>query len=490
MPVSLEEARSRLLAAAQPRQAPTLAELCARTVGFELHSWQRDHLCPLLQRCKDERGLRIAIHGPPQYGKSIITSQRFPAWLIGVDPTHRVGLACYNETHATRFGSVIKDLIRSDAYRSMFPHVSLRADAASGDFQTEQRKRCADGQPSFHAMGLLSGFTGKGVDTLIIDDPYKSAAEARSEIINENVWQWWSETAGPRVPDTTNVIVMFHRYHEDDLAGRLLATGKFENVRFPAVADSNEDGSDPTGRQPGELLSPMRSREWLQEQEEQNPQMYLGQFQGKPRPEDGALFKREWFKVMEMGEVPRGLKWVRFWDFAASEEKYGDRTAGALCAIGPDHTLIIKDVTAFRMEWPDACELIADIATAEHPEVALGGEKAALQKAFIQDLVKALKTRGDKVAIYPLRPVGDKKERASGWAARAKFDKVRLVRGAWNQEFIEECMAFPHGKHDDRVDAVSGAYELLYALRNETPHEQKTYTPGTVDYYRQLARRK
>src|SRR3990167_8127964 len=73
-----------------------LADFAEMSCNFKLHDWQRNHLCPILERCIHEKGLRIAVHGPPRFGKSFIVSQRLPAWLIGLDPTHRVGVACYN----------------------------------------------------------------------------------------------------------------------------------------------------------------------------------------------------------------------------------------------------------------------------------------------------------------------------------------------------------------------------------------------------------
>lgn len=455
------------------------ADFVERTVNFKLHSWQRDYLCPMLQRCRTEKGLRIAMHGPPQFGKSIVASQRLPADLIGRDPKHRVGLACYNETHATGFGQVIKDLMLSPEFQAIYGDLGIRPDAPAGRFFTSQRKAEGDAQPSFLAMGLLSGFTGKGVDTLIIDDPYASAEDARSEAINEKVWRWWAQTAGVRISEEANVIVMFHRYHEDDFAGRLLSTGKFEYVRFPAIADDNLDGSDPTGRNPGELLSPMRSREWLQAQEDADPKTFLGQFQGKPRPDEGQLFQREYFR--KEPSAPKLDRWVRFWDLATKSDQTGDFTAGALVGIGPDHTIYLRDMVRFRAEWPEACETIVAVTSRdslncqrEGADYQVGVEKVAWMQPMIQDLFR--KAIFDHVPLVPVKPKGKKKERASGWAARARFDKFRYVEGQWDQQaFIKECLAFDGLEltHDDQVDAVSGGYELLWHLKGGFVEEPK-----------------
>lgn len=480
------------MARAEP---PRLAEFVESTVNFELHSWQRDHLCPVLERCRTETGLRIAIHGPPQYGKSIIVGQRLPAWLIGCDPYHRVGLACYNETHATGFGQVVKDVILSPAFEDVFPGVAVRKDAPAGRFMTGQRMSRADAQPSFLAMGLLSGFTGKGVDTLIVDDPYASADDAISETINEKVWRWWAQTAGVRIAEDANVIVMFHRYHEDDFAGRLLATGKFEYIRFPAVGDGGLD--DPTGRTPGELLSPMRSREWLQEQEDADPKVYLGQFQGKPRPDEGAFFKREDF--IEEPFAPLDY-WVRSFDLAYTADESGDFTVGVLMGLNAKGQVVIRDIQRFRAEWGDAVEII-DAIIAQDKELAakegfkyhVGVEAVASQSAFVKDLIR--KGIGGNVSLRPIQFKGkdkDKKTRASGWQARGRQLKTVLTNiDQWDkQAFLKECLSFTGqkiDKHDDQVDAVSNGYQLIWEIKGGKREQKPEPKYGTFDYYKRLS---
>ena len=396
--------------------------------------------------------------------------------------------AAYNTTHAiTQFAEPVRNLMQSDDYAEWFPDAALKGQHSAEAFSTSARAALNDGQDSLMAVGLLSGFTGKGLgpgDVLLIDDPYASPDEARSEAVNERVWRFWTETADVRVDPRANVVVMFHRYHEDDLAGRLLATGRFEYVRFPAIADSNEDGSDPTGREPGELLSPMRPLEWLEARRSEDPLTFLGQFQGTPRPESGAFFRREWLKVVDASEVPKIDLWVRFWDLATSERQSADQTAGALCGMGDDQTLYIMDVTAFRAEWPDAAEMIAQVAERDGPSVRVGIEKVAALQSMVQDLARKATFR--KWPLWPVRRTTDKKQWASGWAARAKFDKVRLVRGPWNQQFIDQALAFPLGKHDDQIDAVSGSYEVLWSLRGGAAPPPPEVRRDTLGYWQKL----
>lgn len=459
-----------LLRGPEPKATPIpFAEFAQSTVTFPLHTWQTDYLCPLLERFRTEQGLRIALHGPPQYGKSVITSQRLPAYLLGSDPLARVGLACYNETHATGFGSVVKDLLVSDDFASMFPdpRARIRKDAAAGRFRTDGREALHDAQYSFLAMGLLSGFTGKGVDHLIVDDPYKSAEEARSSAINEKTWRWWSETAGPRIPDTTNVAVMFHRYHEDDFAGRLLQTGKFEYVRFPAIADANSDGSDPTGRFPGELLSAMRSREWLESQQRDNPQTFLGQFQGTPRPDEGALFKAAWLSHVYK-TLPRLRDVCAFWDLALKAGEHNDETACVVAGTGADDgQLYILRVRAGRWETPDVASFL--VAQADWLKERFGAE---YRGDYVEDkvsgttLMQYVRRERPDLALIPISVEGDKVARAHGVSGLCEAGRVLLpdptifpAERAHVGLLVQQLLSFPGGKHDDMCDVF--VYAIL-----------------------------
>jgi predicted phage terminase large subunit-like protein len=444
---------------------PFFREFVERTVNFRLHLWQSDFLCPILERLRDEQGLRLAIHGPPQYGKSVIVSQRAPAYLIGCKPSIRIGLAAYNETHATGFGEVVRDLLLSPEFVEMFPAAGCRVakDAPAGRFKTAARANAADAQPSFLAMGLLSGFTGKGVDVLFIDDPYKSAEDADSEAINEKVWRWWSQTARVRIAESANVVVMFHRYHDDDLAARLLAEGGWEHIRFPAIADANEDFSDPTGREFGELLSPMRSREWLEAEKEKDPQVFAGQFQGRPRPDSGNFFKVEKFGVPLEAE-PVGLRRVRAWDLGATESG-GDWTAGVLMG-ERGGVYYVLDVE--RGQWgPERCdEIIKQTAALDGRDVAIHGaqDPGAAGKRDAQAFTKNLAGYVVKTDLVS----GAKETRARAFAAQVNAGNVRIVRGDWNKVFLKELQGFPQGKNDDQVDAAADAFNEIALPAPET----------------------
>jgi predicted phage terminase large subunit-like protein len=241
----------------------------------------------------------------------------------------------------------------------------------------------------------------------------------------------------------------------------------------------------------------MRTREYLEDIRDKDPQTFLGQFQGRPRPPEGAFIQRQWLK--EEGSHPRLARVCRFWDLAAESDKRNDFTAGALVGIAQDQTVWLLDVVRFRAEWPDACSLIGKVTEEDHKKFkgisnyCAGVEKVAWQSPMIKDLFRLgifiqdeKKQTRETVQLWPVRPDRDKKTRASGWVARSAHDRFRMVRDPrWNQEFISECLAFDGLglTHDDQIDAVSGAYALLWSLSGALAKDDREPKYGTPEWY-------
>jgi predicted phage terminase large subunit-like protein len=169
----------------------------------------------------------------------------------------------------------------------------------------------------------------------------------------------------------------------------------------------------------------------------------------------GAMFRRDYFRFVDA--APAGLQWVRSWDLAVSTKASADYTAGVRCALADDGTLYIGDVVRGRWEWPDARRIIVDTALSD--SCPQGVERVAFQLAAVQELMRERALAN--TVLRELTPDKDKVARCLPWLARAEQGKVALVRGAWNAAFLDEVCAFPEVPHDDMVDAVSGAVQML-----------------------------
>ena len=179
-------------------------------------------------------------------------------------------------------------------------------------------------------------------------------------------------------------------------------------------------------------------------------------FQQRPTPAEGGIFKRKWFaKIVD--HAPN-LPWKRGWDLAVSTRTNADFTASFRCAFDPAGNLYIADGIRLRLEFPDQRRLMIDRLLKES-NTEHGVELAIHGQAIIQDLRRVPQVRS--AAFRGVRVEGDKITRALPWAALAEEGRVILVRGPWNQDFIQEAANFPQSPHDDQIDAVSIAVKML-----------------------------
>ena len=466
--------------------AEVQAELTRRRLGrfveatspFTLDPFQR-YTCDRLDRMRGQAGQRILYHGPPQHGKSILLSQRFPAHALGNDPLRRIRLACYNVTHATRFSKVNLDIMRSPEYRAIFPDEACRVPAIcpADEWSTKAREERRDAQPSMKALGLGSGFTGLGVDDLVVDDPYKSREEAYSKAINEGIWGWWTDTVLPRLNPETNVFVMFHRWKDDDLAGRLLAQGGWEYIRFPAICDGGADDpsfdGNPGGwRGLGECLTPRYPVSYLRALEKVQGSSFLALYQGRPVPLGGNLFKEAWF-ANSYSRLPRLLEVWTTWDTAQKEGEENDETACVTAGLGEDGYLYILRVLHGRWETPQVAEfLVAQAAWLR----GLYGD--SYRGDYVEDkssgttLMQYLRRSHPALVLIGIQTGRQgKEERAHGVtpfceSSRVRFPDLSVYPAAreWTTATVTQLCAFPAGAHDDLVDAFVYALMKLLGL--------------------------
>lgn len=484
------------------------AEYAEKTFGQPLHSWQRDYLSPILDRFIHGKGVRILMHGPPQVGKSLLTSERVPACVLGHYPTAKVFLATYSIEQSTNFGTIVKQLLASDEHHQMFPggQSFVSPDASSKKFSTPARTLLKESQPSFQALGLLSGFIGKGPTHLIIDDPYKSPEDASSAKINDKTWRFWSKAAKPRISDDCNVLVMFHRYFIDDLAGRLIEDGGFELVRFPILADDNEDGADPTGRQPGEPLSPLRSKQWCMNWQAQDPEGFASMGQGIPVVEGDTLINPAWFKEIDWEDAPELKFYHRGYDLALKSKLTNDETATAIGGMDERADLYIFDMDHWRRDTPMTVENIIAYHKSDPKGTFVVMYDEVTHLAVIQQLAYQ-----HHIGVYEIETQGKNKfAKASGWVSRSRMGHVYLVRppkpdtvtagstkpiphdmtGSWIPWMKSQCLYFRNSETnaDDGIDAVSALYNHAFKFAGKTNNEKLPPPIGTTAYYRWLGK--
>lgn len=475
---------------------------------------------------------------PPRHGKSEMVTVRYTAWRLMRDAGLNVILGSYNQRLADRFSRKIKRIVQKG--RLDTPKggnkLPLQTLEHSGDEQSDstaansQVRKAALAPPAssrlnmasewetpsggvVRSVGVGAGIAGFGAGLIVIDDPVRNRADAESKTYRDRVWEWFSDDIYTRMEPNAAIILIQTRWHEDDLAGRLLkemADGgeAWEVISLPALAEGIQ-GSDSTpvnsqvgkaalapptespataggsklpfqalenaegergrerdalGRMPGQALCPERYNEeaLLKIRRKLGSYSFSALYQQRPTPVEGGRFKREWFRKI-VDHAPANLQWKRGYDLAVSTKTSADYTASFRCAKDAQGFLYIADGFRKRIEYPDqrrfAIEKMKTEKNTEH-----GFEEALHGKAFLQDL-----RRESGLARYAFRGVRvdtDKLTRALAWLNLAEEGKVILVRGAWIDEFVDEVCQFPAARHDDQVDAVSLAVSMMGRARN------------------------
>lgn len=419
--------------------------------------WDWPHqlfLYKALHRVTTGKCKRLIITMPPRHGKSETVTIRYAAWRLEREPKLNIILGSYNQKLANRFSRRIRSIVEE--------RIPLAKDKRSADeWETKVRG-------GVKAVGVGAGITGFGGSLVIIDDPVKNRAQAESRTMRDNVWDWFNDDIYTRLEPGASIILIQTRWHEDDLAGRLLKQSAdggedWEKVDLPALA---EDG-DPLGRPIGEALWPERysSQDFEAIRRQQGTYSFSALYQQQPVPSDGGLFKREWFQHI-VSRPPNGLVWARGYDLAISTKTTSDLTASFRCAFDRSGNLYIADGFCRRIEYPEQRRYVIDRVRTER-NTSHGIEKALHGQALVQDLRQDVKVRGRP--IEAIRVDADKITRALAWAGLAEDGKVILVQGSWIDDFVDEVCSFPYGSHDDQVDAVSLAVRML-ARRKRAMH--------------------
>lgn len=431
----------------------------------------------VLQRVADDKCKRVMLFEPPRHGKSEQVSRLFSAYYLYRHPARWVGLNSYA-------AELAYTLSRAARENFLAGGGTLKDDAAA----VKHWEATQGG--GLWAAGVGGPITGKGFHLGIIDDPLKNAEEAASETIREKQKEWYRSTFYTREEPGGAIILVMTRWHEDDLAGWLLseeaeddeperwhvvhfdAIKEAEPVQFPVTCTV-----EPDPREVGEpLCAPRYSLEKLSKIARRiGAYFWAALFQGRPRPKSGGLFKWDAFKLADAMPV-QGDR-VRYWDTAGTEGG-GDYSVGALLLKTPEGLYYVLDVARGQWSPHRKEEEILETARRDAERYGRSGVTIWLEheagiggKERTQAVVRKL--AGHKVEVEHV--TGSKEARAEPFASQVEAGNVFLPKGAsWINSFRRELCDFPHAKHDDQVDAASGAFNKL-ALKLNTKAKAMTW---------------
>ena len=415
---------------------------------------------------------KLMITMPPQHGKSEGATRRLPAFVLGQDPDKRIAIVSYNATKARKFNRELQRIMDDDRYYELFPQTLLAGQASYQEQSKRSRNyaRNADEcemvgyQGSFKTIGVGGSLTGEPVDMLIMDDLYKDAASAWSPVIRQNVADWYDTVASTRLHNDSQQLMVFTRWHMEDLAGRLLEQeGVYDPIdnpqgwmliSFPAIQNKPPSELDP--RAEGEPLWPERhSLSKLLEIKERTPTVFESMYQQNPQPSQGLMYE----EFTCYTELPYRSQSVAYIDAADSGADY-------LCALfykEAEEGNYIIDVL-YTKEPMEVTETTLTYMLQQHQVERCHIESNNGGGLFVSNLQQRAYDMGNRLTrFYPFHQGQNKAARI--FAASASVQKLIKMPLDWKKRFpkfardLTGYLRVGTNAHDDAPDALTGSVE-------------------------------
>jgi predicted phage terminase large subunit-like protein len=400
----------------------------------------------------------LVINIPPRCAKSLLVSVFWPVWSWINVPETRWLFSSYSGGLSTRDAVRSRRIIDSPWFQSRWgDRFQLTSDQNT-------KGRYENDRTGYRIATSVGGAaTGEGGDFVIVDDPH-NVSEGESEAMLTETVQWWDEVMSTRLnnPKTGCKVIIMQRVSERDLSAHVLAKGGYTHLCLPMEYEKERHcrtslGWEDWRTQDGELLWPARvgPPELAELKVALGSYGVAGQLQQRPAPRGGGMFKRQWFDIVGAGPAT-GNK-VRYWDRAGTKGG-GDWTAGLLMS-RVKGVYFVEDVVRLQGSPMDVERAIKNTAARDGTaiQIILEQDPGQAGVAEVGYLIKQLS--GYKVKALPVTKA--KELRAGPAAAQAEAGNIALVRGDWNEAFLQEISVFPRGLNDDQVDTFSGAFNWL-----------------------------
>ena len=420
---------------------------------------------------------------PPQHGKSTVVSEAFPAWALGMNPKLKIVGSSYTSSLAEKVSRNIQRIIDSKEYQAIFPDTYLNGSNVRTDVRGYIRN--VDifetiGHGGFYkAIGVGGGLTGTPVDIGIIDDPVKDAMEAYSASYRERAWDWYTSVFLTRLHNESKQLFIMTRWHEDDLAGRILRyePEKWTVLKIPAIRETLDDGNDFDPRQVGEALWPERhSLDRLLATKKRSAKVFSALYQQSPTIEGGNIIREAWFRYISPEDFKRKRERkeldcpIHFFIDTAFTEKTSNDPTGIIGVCCIDGNLYITCAEKVNLKFPDLVRHIPEY-------VKMNGYNRFSSvriepKANGLSVIDQLEELTDLNVVATPTPRESKETRLNAASPFVESGRVYLVKGIWNEDFKCEVCGFPAMPHDEFVDLLGYAIDYCHNEAEDMTDEE------------------
>lgn len=467
-------------------------------IPTKFHMYLADKLQKIYDNVKAGKDTRTIIACPPQLGKSTLTTQLFPAWVLGKEKWPVI-CASYSADLAERNSQFCRDIVDSDAYKVIFPKVRLNQDSTSKSYW--QTKKGG----SYRAVGTLGGLTGYSGKLLLADDLLSSQAEADSIVISDGVWSWFKTVFYTRKQSKSGMVLIATRWSLNDPTGRLLdqqeqyeqmglpqgTYDRWEYLSFPAIAEEDESTGDGWARKAGDVICPERFtlEDMIKTKNslvsEGKIQEWASLYQQEPILTENASFKSEWFKFYEENELKeKDLINFTLVDPAVSQKKTADdRVVLTVSKERNGPNWYVREITHGRFDPLETIKHMFDHAARYGSSVNI--EAVAYQAAlesFVLEEQRRRQAADPNFKAFTVNQIKHayaqkKTERIAGLVPYFKNGTLFMKKSM--DKLQQQLLQFPKGRHDDHADCLSffiGLKILTVFTKEEEKKVDSSYT--------------
>lgn len=440
------------------------------------------HMKPLLHALRDGTKPRLTVSMPPRFGKSETIAYLFVSWHLGHFPNHQIMMVTHTADLSADFGRKVRNMLDSDIYHEIFPDTCVAKDkSAASNWSTTLGGK-------YLAIGIGANVAGHGADLLIGDDLVSEQAVLSSDPDKTFAQAWEYMQVGPlqRLMPGGRIIMIGTRWGKKDPIGRALAWAEqntdslpWHEVRFPALIEVERDGEM--------VKKSLWPEQWPLEQllakkAGMFPQFWAAQYMQEPTSEEGALVKREWWRIWPDEDPPHCEIILQSWDTAYTEKESADPSGVQTWGIFWNDKencdqLILLDAWTGRKEFPELKKFAVEYYKDWKPDMVIIEKKAAGAP-----LIQEMRQIGLPVNEFTPSRGADKRVRINAVADLFASGMVWAPDRRWAYAVIDEIAEFPNGEHDEMVDCCSqalmrfrqgGLIRLNSDFKDDEPRERR-----------------
>lgn len=457
---------------------------------YQVH-WHHRLLARKLEALEAGTLSRLIVCLPPQHGKSELVCRRFPAWVLGRNPSTRLIACTHTATLAEAHSRDVQRILSSADYREVFPDVVLPGPAtrSAGRLKRSDDYWELPQGGYFRAAGVGGAITGLRFDLGIIDDPVKSREEADSPAYRQRVWDWYVNDFFTRRSASSRIIVCMTRWHRDDLVGRLLRLAESEGERWDLVelpALCRQDRRHPEDpRRPGQALWPgFLDEEALEKTRRQDVRAFAALYQQDPAEAAGTEWPEgyfgDWLWLDEDRWPPPVDSWILAVDPSRGRADLpGDDTAIVLLGSAPDRALLYVDAEIEPRTPEETIRRVLALYDQYRPRWLI--VESNQYHGFLERQMEreSLQRFGLRVPVWPLQNTEPKLMRLRRIGPYLANRELRFRRSVGSSKLVDQLRDFPLGEHDDGPDALEMALRILLHTAVYLPESMERPTART-----------